>query len=272
MYRISCFADEISPDLGEQIAFMQDNGIKYVEFRSVWDKNVADLTDGEIETVKAQFSAVGIAVSSVGSPIGKIDIGDDFQSHFQKFRRVVQIAGALHAPYIRIFSFFMKKEDYDIREQTVVDRLRTMLEVAREHDVCLLHENEAHIFGESSLNCKKLLEALNSGRFRAVLDPSNFVAAGEDPLSSFGNVKEYVEYVHVKDSRRETGEIVVAGRGDGRIRELLHALRGREGMFLSLEPHLCAAGPFRGFTGPALFRQDLEALRAILKELEICYE
>lgn len=272
MYRISCFADEISPDLGEQIAFMQANGIKHVELRSVWDKNVADLTDGEIETVKAQFTAAGIALSSIGSPIGKIDIGDDFQSHFQKFRRVVHIAGVLRAPYIRIFSFFMRKEDYSIHEQTVVDRLRAMLTVAEEHDVCLLHENEARIFGEPSLNCRKLFEAMNSRHFRAVLDPSNFVAAGEDPLSSFENVKDYVEYVHVKDSLRATHEIVVAGRGDGRIRELLHALRRRDGMFLSLEPHLCAAGPFRGFTGPELFRQDLEALRAILKELEIRYE
>lgn len=272
MYRISCFADEISPELGEQIACMKENGVRYVELRSVWNKNVSDLTDDELETIKAQFAAAGIAVSSIGSPIGKVSIEDDFGPHFKRFERVVQIAKRMDAPNIRIFSFFMKKEEYGRYEQAVVERLEAMLRVAEANNVRLLHENEANIFGEPSLNCKKLFDALGSDFFGAVLDPSNFVVAGEDPLASYANIAKYVEYIHVKDSVRESGQIVVAGRGDGRIQELLDALRERDGMFLSLEPHLSEAGQFRGFTGPKLFKEDLEALRAILKELNIRYE
>lgn len=272
MYYISCFADEISPELSEQVQFMNENGIKYVEFRSVWDKNVSDLTDDEVETVKAQFFAAGIKVSSIGSPIGKINIDDDFNTHLAKFKRVVEIAVKLGALYIRIFSFYMKKDDYNAYEQTVIDRLKAMLQISKQYGICLLHENEAGIYGEPSLNCKRLFDSIESNRFRAVFDPSNFVAAGEDTLSSFQNLKAYIEYMHIKDSLRATGEIVAAGKGDGRIKELLHELQNKDGMFLSLEPHLSAAGQFRGFTGSKLFKEDLEALKQMLDLLKISYE
>ncbi len=272
MYYISCFADEISPELNEQVQFMNTNGIKFVEFRSVWDKNVSDLTDGEVETVKAQFSAAGIKVSSIGSPIGKIAITDDFNAHLLKFKRVAEIAKILEAPYIRIFSFYMKKDDYNSYEQTVIDRLKVMLQIAIQYGICLLHENEAGIYGESSLNCKKLFHGIESKQFRAVFDPSNFVAAGEDTLGSYQNMKAYIEYMHIKDSLRTTGEIVAAGKGDGRIKELLYELQGKDAMFLSLEPHLSYAGQFRGFTGSKLFKEDLEALKQMLDKLKTSYE
>jgi hypothetical protein len=38
MFRISCFADELSPDIHEQIDFLEKNRIKYVDLRSMWHK------------------------------------------------------------------------------------------------------------------------------------------------------------------------------------------------------------------------------------------
>lgn len=52
MFKISCFADEISSDIYEQIEVMKRNNIKYVELRSVWNKNVLELNDIELNTVR----------------------------------------------------------------------------------------------------------------------------------------------------------------------------------------------------------------------------
>ncbi|MDD4745335.1 MAG: sugar phosphate isomerase/epimerase, partial [Eubacteriales bacterium] len=76
MFRISCFADEIAPDLNEQAAVMRRNDIRYAELRSVWNKNVLDLDDDELDRVKRVFSEHGIQVSSIGSPIGKVPVSD----------------------------------------------------------------------------------------------------------------------------------------------------------------------------------------------------
>jgi hypothetical protein len=70
MWTLTGFADEISPELDEQLDTLADESIHYVELRSVWNKNVLDLTDDEIQKVGAAMSERGIAVSSIGSPIG----------------------------------------------------------------------------------------------------------------------------------------------------------------------------------------------------------
>lgn len=268
MFRVSCFADEISSDLREQIEVMNKNNVKYVALRSVWDKNVLDLNDNELDTVKEGLLSNGIRVSSLGSPIGKVDIKDDFGKHLNRFERAVETALKMESQYIRIFSFYMKEEELDHYEETVIDRMKQMLEISKKNNLVLLHENEADIYGETSGRCLKLFNALYNTGFKAVFDPSNFVVAGEDVFNvSFRKLKEHVEYIHVKDSLKGTGEIVVAGYGDGRIREIFDELRNKEDMFVSLEPHLALAGRYRGFTGPELFEKDLNALREMLREL-----
>ncbi len=63
-----------------------------------------------------------------------------------------------------------------------------------------------------------------------------------------------------------------AGQGDGQVRETLAALRdsGFEG-FVSLEPHLVAAGRYGGFSGPEGFTRASQSLKSILNELGIAW-
>src|SRR5689334_18327900 len=105
MWTLTGFADEISPDLDLQLDTLARASIRYLEFRGVWNKNVLDLTDSELDTVKTALAHWGVKVSSIASPIGKIQITDDFAPHLAAFRRALQIAHTLETPYIRIFSF-----------------------------------------------------------------------------------------------------------------------------------------------------------------------
>lgn len=273
MFKISCFADEISADLDVQIEVVKRNNIKHIELRSVWDKNILDLSWNELDIVKDKLEKNGINVSSIGSPIGKVSISDNLDLHFERFKKAVKIAFFLESHYIRIFSFYLKKDEISKYQNTVIDRLRQMTEFAADNNIILLHENEADIFGESSDNCLILLKSVNSSNLKATFDPSNFVVAGEEAYNqSFIKLKDYIEYIHVKDSKKGTGEIVIAGKGDGEIRSVLNSLLDRKEIFISLEPHLSLAAKYRGFTGPELFEADYEALKDILKELNASYE
>lgn len=272
MFRISCFADEISSELEEQVRVMQDGRVHYAELRSMWNRNVLDLTDDELDRIKERFAQSGIRISCIGSPIGKTDIRADFSAQLKQLHRAVEVALHMGCRFIRIFSFYMGGDELDQNRDAVIGRLGRMLRQAEKYGLVLLHENEAGIYGQRSERCLDLIESLPDSCFGAVFDPSNFVAAGEEPLESFGRLGSHIRYVHIKDIRRDTGVHVIAGRGDGRIKEILGALRDREGLFLSLEPHLSRADKFTGFTGPELFREDLEALRDILRELGIGFE
>lgn len=274
MWTLSGFADEIDPDLEIQLRTLAELAIGHVELRGVWGKNVLALNDEEIGRVKTGLAERGMRVSAVGSPIGKIEIGDEFAPHVEQFRRALDIAAVLGAPYVRIFSFFIPDGDDPVRHRTeVLKRLEQLVRLAEERGATLAHENERHIYGETPERCHDLLTAIASPHFRAVWDPANFVLAGVRPHDAgYALIRPFLAYVHVKDAVASSGAVVPAGEGDGQVRETLAALRadGFDGFF-SLEPHLAIAGGFGGFSGPAAFRRAADAFKELLREQGISW-
>jgi len=59
--------------------------VRYLEFRSAWQTNVLDLDDAQLDRVGKTLAAHGLRVSSIGSPIGKIGVADDFAEHLRRF-------------------------------------------------------------------------------------------------------------------------------------------------------------------------------------------
>ena len=240
--KISGFSDEIDKSIVKQFTVLNKLGISYFEPRGVDGKNISTLTDEEVAALKENMSKYGISVSSIGSPIGKMFLSEDFDAHFEAFKRVVKIAKELGAKYIRIFSFF---HSYHERE-TVIKKLKLMIEYAKENDVILLHENEKDIYGDTIERCKDLMDTLCCDNFRAVFDPANFVQCGQDTKKAYEVMKPYIEYMHIKDAKVGDGSVVPSGYGDGNLEYILTDLlkNGFDG-FLSLEPHL---GSFEGLS------------------------
>ena len=237
---VSCFADEIDVSVDKQIALLQELGIGWIEFRSGDGKGVADYTEKEAEMLMSRLSANGIRISAVGSPIGKIDITQDFEPHFETYRHIVELAGILDTSFIRMFSFFMPEgEEPDKFRDEVMRRTDRMVEYAAGRNVVLLHENEKGIYGDSAARCLDLMKLFYGDHFRCTFDFANFVQCGQDTLEAYEMLRPYISYIHVKDALRENGDVVPAGTGDGNVAEILNRLdeEGYAG-FLSLEPHL----------------------------------
>lgn len=272
MITLTGFADEISPDLEVQLDVLASVGISHLELRGVWGKNVLQLTDEEAAAVKARLGERGFRVSSIGSPIGKINITDAFEPHLHDFRRAIALAKLFEAPYIRIFSFFIPEgEDPAGCREEVLSRMTQLARLAEQEDVVLLHENEKEIYGDNGERCLEILQACDSPNLRGTFDPANFVQCGVRPMSeAYPLVSPFIEYIHIKDALMESGKVVPAGEGDGELRELIGTLKqqGYAG-FMSLEPHLSAAETFQGFSGPELFVVAVNALKKLLTEANI---
>ncbi len=278
MIRLSAFADEVSPDLGEQIAVLSSEQIHFLDLRSVENTNVLDLTDSQVARTKETLDAHGIGVAAIGSPIGKVPIDSSFDEHLHRFERAIALAHALQTPYIRIFSFYppaTKEERNDSSainpaeyRDEVLRRLREMTARARAAGVILLHENEKGIYGDTIARCVDLLQSCDDTHFQAVLDPANFIQCGQTPYpDAYEALRPWLGYVHVKDARSD-GSVVAAAEGVTHWPELLQRLRadGYDG-FLSLEPHLALAGQYQGFSGPDLFRRASQALQQMLNTM-----
>lgn len=258
--QLSGFSDEISPDFDKQMQVISQLGMKYIEIRGVDGKNITELTPDEVAVIKEKLDAAGVQISSIGSPIGKIDITDDFAPHLETFRKLLETAKTLNTRYIRMFSFYMPKDanPADYREK-VFARLKVLIQEAKKADIVLLHENEKGIYGDTDLRCLDLMENLGCDYFRAVFDFANFIQCCVETVPAYQRLKPYVDYIHIKDAVAETGTVVPPGMGDGHLAEILAGFKadGYTG-FLSLEPHLT------NFTGLSGLEKDADHRDTVL--------
>jgi sugar phosphate isomerase/epimerase len=273
VWTLTGFADEISPELDEQLDTLAEESMSYMELRSAWNTNVLDLTDEELERVKSAVAERGIGISSIGSPIGKVPITDPFGPHLERFRRALHAAHVMEAPYIRVFSFFIPEgPEPDLYRDEVLERMSALADEAEDSGITLLHENEKEIYGDVPERCVEILARVDSPALRAAWDAANFVQCGvhRPYTEGYESLRPYVEYVHVKDALSGSGRVVLAGEGDGEIRETLSALRASafDGFF-SLEPHLASAGTYSGFSGPELFGKATGAFKELLRTQDI---
>lgn len=234
----SGFADEISPDFDEQLKLLNELGIKYLELRGAYGKNVSEFSDEMLDRLSEKLEKSGIGVSAIGSPVGKYEITEDYSIQLERFCRIIDIAKKMKTRYIRIFSYFMKPCDFEKYKDEVIRRLFGFVKIAENEDIILLHENEKDIFGENAENCKYIFDNIKSPNLKGIFDPANFVQCGVDTLKAFELLKEHIVYMHIKDAL-PNGEVVPAGMGIGHLPEIFGRLNadGYEG-FVSLEPHL----------------------------------
>jgi sugar phosphate isomerase/epimerase len=279
--RLTGFSDEVHPDFERQLAVFDGCGVKAVEIRGVDGRGILDYTPAEAERLKKMLDGRGMRVSSIGSPIGKIGINDDFEEHFGKFENAVELCGVFGTPNMRVFSYYVPAGEADGYEDEVMRRTERLVDLARKRGVVLLHENEKGIYGDTAPRCLKLMKRFGGDSFRAVFDFANFVQCAQDTLEAYELLAPYIAYIHVKDAMKSDGRVVPAGWGDGHVKEILAALKaaGYSG-YLSLEPHLTdfvgfarlergAGGEKKnGPDGESAFRVALDSLKALLWELD----
>ena len=269
MLKLSAFADEISPDLDEQIRICRECAVTHVELRGVNQINVLDFDNALRREIKEKLTASGMGVICIGSPIGKVKIDDSWPDHLERFKIAVDAAEYFNAPFIRLFSYYPPQKDGDMspHRDEVMQRMAAKVEYVRDHPVTLLHENEVGIYGARGPECIDLMRTIDSPKLRNAFDFANFVQTGDHPLDNWPGLKPYTVHIHVKDALLGSGKVVPAGQGDGQVEAILvDAWKSGYRGFLSLEPHLAAHEQFFGFSGPGLFKVGAEALKALCRK------
>lgn len=237
---LSAFADEYKTEFDGQIEGLSSFGINNIEVRFIDGVNISAVTPEALREAKRKLDAANISVSAIGSPLGKVNTGDDLDAELCRAERVFQYANELEAKNIRMFSFYLA-EDKPAEENRgiVLSTLEKMLKLASRYGVTLCHENEAKIYGDSPERCRELLDYFG-GELRCVFDMGNFVLEGYKPYpDAYMLLREYIEYFHIKDSLY-AGAIVPPGCGEAQVAEIIkaHNEYAKGDYFITLEPHL----------------------------------
>ena len=230
MIKLCAFADEANGSLQGQIDALKRNQIAYLELRNVNGKNVKDITLEEAEEYARILKENGIEVFSLGSPIGKVDINVDFDKYLEEITHIFRLANVFGTKKIRMFSFFNAYHE----GEKVLSYLQRMVYRGAEYGVELYHENEKDIYGDVADRVEEILNKVKG--IKSVYDPANYLQVGEKAERTLDLFHARTDYFHIKDVIVETGELVPAGYGDGKIEELIRRIN--TDMVLSIEPHL----------------------------------
>ncbi len=235
-FKLAAFADESSNSFLGQVDALKRNNYQFLEIRNLDGKGVTQLTVEEAKEIKKVLDDNGLGICSIGSPIGKIAIDGDFDTHMELYKHTLELANLFGASYMRLFSFFMpKNEEPEVYRDLVMERMSVIARTAKEFGIVACHENEKGIYGDIARRCLEMHKAVPE--LKAVFDPANFVQSGQDTLEAWDLLHPYVEYMHIKDSMPD-GRNVSPGQGAGRVKEIVAKYAGQGGTMLTLEPHL----------------------------------
>jgi sugar phosphate isomerase/epimerase len=285
-FKLSVITDEITQDFGRALEVAaKEFGLEYVELRELWGKNLMKLDSKELTEAARLLEQHRLRVSSIASPIFKVnwpgapaskfspkrdEFGADFTFRQQDelLEHGIELAKALRTDRIRIFDFW-RLEDQKPYRKAIDEKLIEAAARAGKHGITLLLENEQSCNTATGAEAARTLAAVSSLNFKLNWDPANAAARGETPFpDGYALLPKYrIGYMHCKDIVRGPdgkSEWAAMGRGIVDYVGQFRALKkdGYSGV-LSLETHWRGGG-----TPEESSRQSMAGMKDLLRRAE----
>jgi sugar phosphate isomerase/epimerase len=281
-FRLAVINDEITQDFEKACQIVAgDFGLHWIELRSMWNKNVTELSEKEVEDARKILVQNKLQVTDIASPLFKTDwpeaprsaqseTRDQFHANFDAgaqdklLERCVSLAKTFHTDRIRCFDYW-RLDDPKPYRAAINAKLRQAAERCAKDNLILLLENEMSCNTATGEESAAVLQAVPNKNFMLNWDPGNAAALDGAPYSAGYQLlpKDRIGHCHCKDVVRKTDHgydwaPVGGGMVDwvGQL-QALHRDGFRYG--LSLETHWRGAG-----TPEASTRASMEGLRKAL--------
>ncbi len=281
-FKISVITDEITNDFGHALEVAaKEFQLGFVEVRELWGKNIMALDAKEIGEARGLLERFRLRVSSIASPIFKVEwpgappsrfspkrdqfgAGYTFEQQDELLERGFELARAFNTDKIRVFDFW-RLEDQKPYRSAMDQKLFEAAEKAQKRGLVLLLENEHACNTATGAEAARTLAAVKSRGLKLNWDPGNAAARGETPFPDGYSLlpKDRIGYMHCKDLIRHEGggtEWMAMGRGIIDYTGQFRALKkdGYRGV-VSLETHWRGAG-----TPEESSRQSMAGMKLLL--------
>lgn len=241
--KMAVITDEISQDLDEVIQVIAPFNVNAIELRSVWDKQVHQLTNEEVQKIEDICKKNNIEVCAISSPFFKCNLNEiEIEQQIVLLERVIEVAKKLKCKIIRGFSFWQEK-DFEAMLPYIVNAFEIPIQMMKEADMQLALELDPSVYTCNGQRLAQLVEQINSPYVSILWDPGNDIYS-EIPEVPFPDGYNYVKpricHVHIKDAINNDGNIESVKIGTGEVNWIgqLKALKedGYTG-YISLETH-----------------------------------
>lgn len=238
MPKLGVITDGISREFEHALSVMNETGLKYAELQYLWDKEVGDLNDKEMEKAQSLIKAHEMTVSCIsrhnfaGMLVGDTEVGDtNYNRHMDGLQRCIDMALELDTNVVRIMSFRREMilfgssgADHWVTSTGAWDKLLKLLELpvklAEEKNINLVLETGNNAMVPSAWLGQKLINDIGSDRLRILWDPANSLYANEPTYpDGWEALKDgYIGHFHIKDAKVNMAhahvEFCEMGKGD----------------------------------------------------------
>ena len=236
-FPLAIITDEFTPDFELAARTAVELGFQALEPRTIGGRNIVDLSDDEVLELRRIADRHRLQIVSIASPVfkcthpqgGQIDhrfeqdafhAAHTFDDQDRLLRRVIQVALALDAGIIRVFSFWRTLEPQRLFGH-IIESLAQAVDLAARHNLLIGLENEHACNIATAAESAPVLRTLDAPNLGLVWDPGNSLMAGETPLPDGYALlpASRIIHVHAKDGvRTPAGDRVIWGPlGEGQV-------------------------------------------------------
>ena len=223
-FQIAIITDEISMDFDHACSVAaRDFGMRFVELRSLWSKNLQALSDTELAEAERILAKYSLTVSDIASPLYKVhwpgapksqyggpadmhNAADyTFKQQDEVAERCIAQARRFKTDKVRCFDFWRLDDPAPFRK-AINAKLQETAESMRRSGIQLVLENEFECNTATGREAAATLAAVPSSNFLLNWDPGNAVMRGElDAFPAGWNTlpKARIRHCHVKNAVRD---------------------------------------------------------------------
>ena len=232
MAKLGVITDGISRELEHALAVMNELDLTQAELQFIWDKEVGDLDDAQMDRVQNLIQAHNLDVSCISRHIfGGLSVSatsiDElvYQEHIAALHRCIDMAQALGCSQVRIMAFRMEMilfGNYGAEQWNVAtgawDKLRSLVEpavqIAEDRGITLVVETGNNAMITSAYLARKLIDELGTARLKVLWDPANSLYCTEVPYPDGYNELHggTLGHIHLKDVVTEIAKATISCR------------------------------------------------------------
>jgi sugar phosphate isomerase/epimerase len=281
-FRLAVISDEITQDFEKACQIVSgDFGLQWIELRAMWNKNLTELSDKEVEEACKILAQHKLAVTDIASPLFKTDWPgaplskqsdrrDQFYASFDAstqdklLERCISLAKRFNTDRIRCFDYWRLDDQKPFRAAINAVLMGAAERCSRDNLVLLL-ENEMSCNTATGEEAAAVMNAIPHKNFMLNWDPGNAAAIGSTPYPKGYELlpKDRIGHCHCKDVVNKPHHKYDWAPVGGGVVDWVGQLEGlkRDGFRygLSLETHWRGAG-----TPEASTRISMEGLKKTL--------
>ncbi|MDR1538568.1 MAG: sugar phosphate isomerase/epimerase [Clostridiales bacterium] len=191
-----------SYSIGKILDVARLNGYDGVELRAVRGTvNLYELDEFKGSSLHAtgrKLKERGISVACLDTSVSFSD-KESLQENLESFKKMLEIAYGLDAPYMRAFAGELKGANYDEAVIWIREGYLRISELLRDSGVCALLET--HDDFSRSERVLDVLAPIQSDRLGVLWDIQHTLASGEKLEDTWNELGEQIKHLHIKDAQ-----------------------------------------------------------------------